>query len=562
MSYNLQESGIICTWNNFHQLPYLLHFAIFECLTGFLTDNHFAWYVKVMKKQFPEIEGFYDTLLYTSRGYDSVPSEQVFIQPCHSGSIHWTLLTNINVDQEQRDRKVCLYDSLVNFKYQSKVDCDVPPAIEWQAAQLIPKENCSNGKVIEIQVTPFEQQQNGSDCGVFTMFNGIALANGYLPEEIIYTGHNKRQELLNMFRQGCLTKPEFKFRNITKNFESRFMRPVLARIQEMVMLPKIIHQVPLVCDCLLPENYDNVVCCDKCESIFHQRCYMMGASLQGKTIAEELQCFLCYQCRASGEDTFLEQSFPKPDVQAVKNVASKIMKLPAFKIGKFVPRVKHLTQSKYFPSTLEQYHKVEQIIARYDINSVALQEGELYAAISQFYQNNVKNTIIQTHFHDLNRPQLVHLALLLVCECDQITCSPIYPFDMTPDDRNERNSDETEEDLELSLSYVIQAISKWVQKLEKHEKQISKRVKKLCESGQNFKESHNERSELDNEMKKLQSFSQVVIDNLDKGVVDAHKVKLKEVKRKMTVKAIEVAKNVEKSKKLLRAYEKRISHTC
>ena len=78
------------------------------------------------------------------------------------------------------------------------------------------------------------------------------------------------------------------------------------------------------------------------------------------------------------------------------------MKLPAFKIGKFVPRVKHLTQSKYFPSTLEQYHKVEQIIARYDINSVALQKGELYAAISQFYQNNVKNTIIQTHFHDLN----------------------------------------------------------------------------------------------------------------------------------------------------------------
>ena len=356
--------------------------------------------------------------------------------------------------------------------------------------------------------------------------------------------------------------PEFKFRNSNKNFESTFMRPVLARIQEMVMLPKIIHQVPLVCDCLLPENYDNVVCCGKCENIFHQRCYMMGASLQGKTIAEELQCFLCYQCRASGEYTFLEQSFLRPDVQAVKNVASKIMKLPAFKIGKFVPRVKHLTQAKYFPSTLEQYHKFEQIIARYDINSVALQKGELYAAISQFYQNNVKNTIFQTHFHDLNRPQLVHLALLLVCECDQITCSPIYPFDMTPDDRNERNSDETEEDLELSLSYVIQASSKWAQKLEKHEKQISKRVKKLCESGQNFKESHNERSELDNEMKKLQSFSQVVIDNLDKGVVDAHKVKLKEVKRKMTVKAIEVAENVEKSKKLLRAYEKRISHTC
>ena len=537
-------------------------FAILECSTGFLTDNHFAWYVKLMKKQFPEIEGFNDTVLYTSRGYDSVSSDKVFIQPCHSGSIHWTLLTNINVQQEERGRKVCLYDSLVNFKYQSKVDCDVPPAIEWQAAQLIPKENCRNGKVIEILVTPCEQQQNGSDCGVFTMFNGIALANGYLPEELIYTSQNKRQELLSMFRQGHLSMPEFALRNSNRNFEYRFMRPVLARIQEMVLLPKIIHQVLLVCDCRMPENYDNVVCCDKCENIFHQSCYMMGASLRGNTIAAQLQCFLCYQCRKSGEYNFLEQSHLKPNVQAIKSVAAKIMKLPAFKIGKFVPRVKHLTQSKYFPSTLEQYYKVEQIIAKYDFNSVAHQQGELYAAKSQFYQNNVKNTIIKTSFHDFNRTQLVHLALLLVCECDQITCHPIYPFYMTPDDRRYRNSDQTEEDLELSLSYVIQANSKWVEKLAKHEKQISKRVKELCESGQNFQESRDERSELDNEMKKLQSFSQVLIDNLDKGVVDTNKVKLKEVKRKMLVTAIEVEENVEKSKQLLRAHEKKIAHTC
>ena len=255
-------------------------------------------------EQAADIEGFNDTVLYTSRGYDSVSSDKVFIQPCHSGSIHWTLLTNINVQQEERGRKVCLYDSLVNFKYQSKVDCDVPPAIEWQAAQLSPKENCRNGKVLEILVTPCEQQQNGSDCGVFTMVNGLALANGYLPEELLYTSQNKRQELLSMFRQGHLSMPDFTLRNSNRNFEYRFMRPVLARIQEMVLLPKIIHQVLLVCDCRMPENYDNVVCYDKCENIFHQRCYMMGASLWGNTIAAQLQCFLCYQCRKSGEYTF------------------------------------------------------------------------------------------------------------------------------------------------------------------------------------------------------------------------------------------------------------------
>ena len=55
---------------------------------------------------------------------------------------------------------------------------------------------------------------------------------------------------------------------------------------------------------------------------------------------------------------------------------------------------------------------------------------------------------------------------------------------------------------------------------------MSKRVKKLCKSGQNFKKSQNEGSELNIEMKTLQSFSQVLIDNLDKGVVDADKIKI------------------------------------
>ena len=89
---------------------------------------------------------------------------------------------------------------------------------------------------------------------------------------------------------------------------------------------------------------------------------------------------------------------------------------------------------------------------------------------------------------------------------------------------------------------------------------MGKRVKKLCKSGQNFKKNQNERSELNIEMKTLQSFSQVVIDNLDKGVVDADKVKFKEVKRKMTVTAIEVAENVEKARNFLDLMKRKL-HT-
>ena len=81
-------------------------FAILKFFIGFLSDNHFARYVKLMvEKQLPEIESFNGTLLYTSRDYDSIPSEKVFIQPCHCGSIHWTLLTNIIVEQGSKVEK-------------------------------------------------------------------------------------------------------------------------------------------------------------------------------------------------------------------------------------------------------------------------------------------------------------------------------------------------------------------------------------------------------------------------------------------------------------------------
>ena len=57
---------------------------------------------------------------------------------------------------------------------------------------------------------------------------------------------------------------------------------------------------------------------------------------------------------------------------------------------------------------------------------------------------------------------------------------------------DDRNSDETGKELELSLSCVTQANSEWVEKLAKNEKHISKRVKELSDSGQNFQESHEE----------------------------------------------------------------------
>ena len=99
--------------------------------------NHFEYFRILLKKQFPKIGGLFDTLLYRRQGFSKVPHNTPFLQPCHSGGLHWSLLSNLHVRESERHFKVSLYDSLINFELGSKNQCVISSAIEWQACQLL-----------------------------------------------------------------------------------------------------------------------------------------------------------------------------------------------------------------------------------------------------------------------------------------------------------------------------------------------------------------------------------------------------------------------------------------
>ena len=128
---NMKELGVRQFWD-------VEDFAAFTG-KGKLKDLHFLYFLTLLKIDFPRIKGLHPTTLYNHRGYPPVDmtTSDFFLQPCHSGGDHWSVLTNQGIDYNDRPTHVKVYDSLILFSYGSKNSCDVPAAIEWQSAQKI-----------------------------------------------------------------------------------------------------------------------------------------------------------------------------------------------------------------------------------------------------------------------------------------------------------------------------------------------------------------------------------------------------------------------------------------
>ena len=163
------------------------HYTDFEG-RAWLSEGHMEYFCTLLKHQFPDITGFQFPWIYqVYDGFNAVDG-QAFIQPMHSGSDHWALMTNIGISPEGKMNEVIIYDSKVSFHTGSKTQCITKSAMEWQACQLLRQSSIPVPESIIINTYPCEQQQNGYDCGPFTLANAISLAFGINPEEIIYTG--------------------------------------------------------------------------------------------------------------------------------------------------------------------------------------------------------------------------------------------------------------------------------------------------------------------------------------------------------------------------------------
>ena len=146
-----------------------------------LTDNHMLKANTIFKKEYPDVDGFQDTLLQQNFSW-AVPSSE-FVQVLHVNGNHWITISNIGIS----DNSVNVYDSLYN-------------GITQTTKELISK--YVHKDRIKLNIINVQQQENDSDCGVFAIAFAKCLLEGKDPS--LYDFVNPRKHLAQFLPEGII----------------------------------------------------------------------------------------------------------------------------------------------------------------------------------------------------------------------------------------------------------------------------------------------------------------------------------------------------------------------
>ena len=135
---------------------------------------------------------------------------------------------------------------------------DLSSSLQVQLAQIyktcITKEEDEEYgyKFLEINVPAVQLQQGVKDCGVFAIAFAYHAARGDNLSNIKFQQEKMRQHLVHCFKKKRLEP---------------FPHTTLEKPHGQTFFPYI--QIELYCDCDMPEVYDDMIQCDKCELWFH-----------------------------------------------------------------------------------------------------------------------------------------------------------------------------------------------------------------------------------------------------------------------------------------------------
>ena len=200
-----------------------------------LSDLHINAYQSLLKIRYSSIFGFQDTLLQnktsiTKHGCLSGHTLQIMhIQGCH-----WAVL-------QVKDGVIQLYDT--SFTTATKETLHT-------ISQLL---RCKTS-TLEVQMMNVAKQSGMLDCGLYAAAIITSLAMGNDPLDVVFNQRELRQHFSDILVSGVPTLfPVLKRRRIT----NRILR---------------IESCNLYCFCRLPENEEDMICCDSCEEWYHYSC--------------------------------------------------------------------------------------------------------------------------------------------------------------------------------------------------------------------------------------------------------------------------------------------------
>ena len=193
--------------------------------------------LEIMEKQFPNLDGFQATTLGESLQYRVVRNNN--IQILNVSRMHWVATSS---DEEGN---IYLYDSLFSGSLDS--------TLENQLASIYRTHDSS----FNVHVLPVQQQQNGSDCGVFAVAFLVEVATGGDVNTVIF-----RPEAMRGHLAKCIKENKF------SPFPKRQRRTKIARAEACTITIKV------YCVCRLPETFSATMFdCDSCHEWFHNDCF-------------------------------------------------------------------------------------------------------------------------------------------------------------------------------------------------------------------------------------------------------------------------------------------------
>jgi len=231
-----------------------------------LYDEHISFAEKLLKQQFPTLDGLQSPLLSQNNGFSPVQDESIQIH--HTGMFHWVTSTSIGGN-------VQLFDSMFKGGGLSSL-------LQIQLAQIYKalikeedddKEEGHTYKYLEVKVPAVQGQSGVKDCGVFAIAFAYHAARGDDLSKMRFHQERLRPHLVQCFKKKRLEP---------------FPHTTLETPYTHSFFPYM--EIEVYCDCNMPEVYDNMIACDKCEEWFHFSC----AGLKSPPEFESQWC--CSKC--------------------------------------------------------------------------------------------------------------------------------------------------------------------------------------------------------------------------------------------------------------------------